>query len=214
MQWTWISAYYTLINPLLHRWNVFSHISILICVEGITQHTHSKGSVWVLLLFYSSARQDMRPLEVFSGLYKGAAILHFPVSAVPAKLVSTDCGGSGRGLPADACLHIFLEFSPISEWFLLSRTQGDGLAVLTRVGFNIQTIGSTQFLTLFLVRLSVNASRNGDCCCVRAGRGMLLPQLAHRLHSRHIFGICQPPPNGNMPYFTDGDLLKNGVYVE
>lgn len=44
---------------------------------------------------------------MFSGLYKGAAILHFSVTAVPAKLTVTVCGGSGRGLPADARLHIF-----------------------------------------------------------------------------------------------------------
>lgn len=157
----------------------------------------------------------MGALEVFSGLYKHAAILHFPVSAFPAKSVSVACGGSGRGLPADARLQFFPRLFPFqSIFFLLSRTRVDGLAVLTRVGFNIQTIGTTQFLSF------LNASRNEDCCCVWTGRGMLLlpPQLASERASpslsRHILGICQPPPNGNitvLPTTLVDSLIARGL---
>lgn len=66
----------------------------------------------------------MQPLEVFSGLYIGAAILHFPVSAVPAKSLLTDCGGSGRGLPADARLHIILDFFHFLVVFTLRDPSG------------------------------------------------------------------------------------------
>lgn len=96
------------------------------------------------------ARRDTWLLEVFFGLYKPAAILHFSVSTVPAEVRPTDCGGSGRGLPADAHPHIFLDFFLFLKWSLLSGIQVDELSVLTRVGFNSQTNGSTQFLPLFL----------------------------------------------------------------
>lgn len=57
----------------------------------------------------------MCPPGVFFGLYKYAAILHFSVSTLPAELQRCDCGGSGRGLSADARPHIFLDFFPISR---------------------------------------------------------------------------------------------------
>lgn len=60
---------------------------------------------------------------MFSGLYIRAAILHFLVSAVPAACMLAGCGGSGRGLPADTRLHIFLEFffSPLRSGFYSPR---------------------------------------------------------------------------------------------
>lgn len=68
-----------------------------------------------LVLVYMSARQDTLLFEVFFGLYKPAAILHFSVSTVPAEVRLTDYGGSGRGLPADAHPHI----SPLDLFFFL-----------------------------------------------------------------------------------------------
>lgn len=70
------------------------------------------------------ARRDIWPLEVFFGLYKPAAILHFSVSTVPAEVRSTDCGGSGRGLPADAHPHIFLDFFISQVVFTLRDPSG------------------------------------------------------------------------------------------
>ena len=66
----------------------------------------------------------MWPLEVCSGLYKCAAILHFSVSTVPAKLLLIDCGGSGRGLPVDARPHIFLDFFHFWVGFTLQDPSG------------------------------------------------------------------------------------------
>lgn len=77
----------------------------------------NKDKIWLQFLLYPSSRQDMRALEVFSGLYKHAAILHFPVSAFTAKSVSVACGGSGRGLPADARLQFFPRLFPFQSIF-------------------------------------------------------------------------------------------------
>lgn len=110
-----------------------------------------------------------------------------------------DRGGSGRGLPADAHPHILLDFFfHFSSGLYSSGSEWTDFSVLTRVGFNIQTLASIHFLPLVLVRLSVNTSRNGDGCCVRLP-GMLVPQLVSELLSRQMSGTRRPPPNGNGP---------------
>ena len=149
----------------------------------------------ILVSIFFSTRQDMWGLEAFCGLYKCAAILHFPVSAVPAESILTDCGGSGRGLPADARLHIFLHFFfHISKCFLLHGIRVDGVAVLTRVGFNIQTVGSAQFLPLFVsgwagMEPVVVCGPTGEwwCCCCFHSR--YLGYASHRLRGKHTYII-------------------------
>ncbi len=83
-----------------------------------------KWSIWLQFLFYSSSRQDIWPLEVFSGLYKCAAILHFSVSTVPAKLVQIGYRGSGRRRPADARPQVFLDFFHFWVVFTLREPSG------------------------------------------------------------------------------------------
>lgn len=137
----------------------------------------------------------MGPLEAFSGLYKAAAILHFPVSAVPAESILTDCGGSGRGLPADARLHVFLHFFPFQSVFFFTLRDPSGRTCCVDKG---RLQHSNCGLRTVSPSFRVGLSRNGAGCCVRADRVMLLLLL-----SRQIFGICQPPPRGEHTYFID-----------
>lgn len=146
---------------------------------------------------------NMPPSYIFQSLLFRPSRFQLPVE------------GADEGSPLTLGFNFFLDFFHFREFFLLSRTRVDGLAVLTRVGFNIQTIGTTQFLSF------LNASRNEDCCCVWTGRGMLLllppPQASERASpslSRHILGICQPPPNGNitvLPTTLVDSLIARGL---
>lgn len=91
-----------------NRGSVCLHHINLRCIQAYMRKNDK--NLFFLFLFYMGARRDTWLLEVFFGLYKPAAILHFSVSTVPAEVRTTDCGGSGRGLPVDAHPHIFLDF--------------------------------------------------------------------------------------------------------
>lgn len=142
-----------------------------------------------MFLFYLRWRQDISPLEVFFGLYKDAAILHFSVNC-SSRLAVICLRREWTRAPRWSSFSDFAWLLKFWKWSLLSGIRVDGLSLLTRVGYTIQTIRSTE-VTPFFVGFCLIYQQEWRRLCVRLP-GMLLPQLASQMLFLQIFGIRQP----------------------
>lgn len=133
----------------------------------------------------------MRPLEVFCGLYKDAAILHFSVSAARAKSSQSDCGGSGRGLPTDARPHVFSSTFPITKWSLPTRTPSGRTFCIDKGRLQHSNYGLHSVFCFFSC---LNASGNGVGCCVRGRPGDAAAAAAAAAPAAASDPSIQPPP--------------------